>query len=165
MPLLFDGLRVHFGLIITLFLIFISWFVFSKTMFGFQLKVSGFSPKAARYAGFNQTTLIFLAFGICGAFAGIAGLSEVSGPIGLLYRDISPNYGFTAIIVAFLGRLHPVGIIFASLIIALTYLGAEDAQLFLQIPSAVGFIFQGLVLFYLLGAELLINYKLTFKKT
>ena len=165
MPLLYDGLRVHFGLIITIFLIFVSWFVFSKTMFGFQLKVSGFSPKAARYAGFNQTTLIFLAFGICGAFAGRAGLSEVSGPIGLLYRDISPNYGFTAIIVAFLGRLHPVGIIFASLIIALTYLGAEDAQLFLQIPSAVGFIFQGLVLFYLLGAELLINYKLSFKRT
>ena len=164
MPLLFDGLRVHFGLIITLFLIFVSWFIFSKTIFGFQLKVSGYSPKAARYAGFNQTTLVFFAFAICGAFAGIAGLAEVSGPIGLLYRDISPNYGFTAIIVAFLGRLHPIGIIFASLVIALTYLGAEDAQLFLQIPSAVGFIFQGLVLFYLLGAELLINYKLTYKK-
>ena len=164
MPLLFDVLRVHFGLIITLVLIFASWFVFSKTMFGFQLKVSGHSPKAARYAGFNQTTLVFLAFAICGAFAGIAGLAEVSGPIGLLYRDISPNYGFTAIIVAFLGRLHPIGIIFASLVIALTYLGAEDAQLFLQIPSAVGFIFQGLVLFYLLGAELLINYRLTYKK-
>ena len=164
MPLLFDGLRVHFGLIITLFLIFVSWFIFSKTIFGFQLKVSGYSPKAARYAGFNQTTLVFFAFAICVAFAGIAGLAEVSGPIGLLYRDISPNYGFTAIIVAFLGRLHPIGIIFASLVIALTYLGAEDAQLFLQIPSAVGFIFQGLVLFYLLGAELLINYKLTYKK-
>ena len=81
-----------------------------------------------------------------------------------MYRDISPNYGFTAIIVAFLGRLHPVGIIFSSLIIALTYLGAEDAQVFLQIPSAVGFIFQGLVLFYLLGAELLVNYKIQFGK-
>ena len=81
-----------------------------------------------------------------------------------MYRDISPNYGFTAIIVAFLGRLHPVGIIFSSLIIALTYLGAEDAQVFLQIPSAVGFIFQGLVLFYLLGAELLVNYKIKFGK-
>jgi simple sugar transport system permease protein len=164
MPLLFSGLRVHLGLLITLFLIFVSWFVFSKTIFGFQLKVSGFSPVAARYAGFNQNTLVFMAFGICGAFAGVAGLFEVSGPIGLLYRDISPNYGFTAIIVAFLGRLHPIGIIFASLVIALTYLGAEDAQLFLQIPSAVGFIFQGLVLFYLLGAELLINYRLTYKK-
>jgi len=91
MPLLFEGLRIHIGLIITLILIFISWFVFAKTIFGFQLKVSGFSPIAARYAGFNQNILVYLAFGICGAFAGIAGLSEVSGPIGLIYRDISPN--------------------------------------------------------------------------
>ena len=165
MPLLFEGLRIHIGLIITLILIFISWFVFAKTIFGFQLKVSGFSPIAARYAGFNQKALIYLAFGICGAFAGIAGLAEVSGPIGLLYRDISPNYGFTAIIVAFLGRLHPLGIIFASLVIALTYLGAEDAQLFMQIPAAVGFLFQGLVLFYLLGADFLVKYKLEFKKS
>ncbi len=165
MPLLFDGLRIHVGLIITLILIFISWFIFAKTIFGFQLKVSGFSPIAARYAGFNQKILIYLAFGICGAFAGIAGLAEVSGPIGLLYRDISPNYGFTAIIVAFLGRLHPLGIIFASLVIALTYLGAEDAQLFMQIPAAVGFLFQGLVLFYLLGADFLVKYKLEFKKS
>ena len=165
MPLLFDGLRIHIGLIITLILIFISWFVFAKTIFGFQLKVSGFSPIAARYAGFNQKILIYLAFGICGAFAGIAGLAEVSGPIGLIYRDISPNYGFTAIIVAFLGRLHPLGIIFASLVIALTYLGAEDAQLFMQVPAAVGFLFQGLVLFYLLGADFLVKYKLEFKKS
>ena len=165
MPLLFEGLRIHIGLIITLILIFISWFVFAKTIFGFQLKVSGFSPIAARYAGFNQKILIYLAFGICGAFAGIAGLAEVSGPIGLIYRDISPNYGFTAIIVAFLGRLHPLGIIFASLVIALTYLGAEDAQLFMQIPAAVGFLFQGLVLFYLLGADFLVKYKLEFKKS
>ncbi len=165
MPLLFEGLRIHIGLIITLILIFISWFVFAKTIFGFQLKVSGFSPLAARYAGFNQKALIYLAFGICGAFAGIAGLAEVSGPIGLLYRDISPNYGFTAIIVAFLGRLHPLGIIFSSLVIALTYLGAEDAQLFMQIPAAVGFLFQGLVLFYLLGADFLVKYKLEFKKS
>jgi len=164
MPLLFEGLRIHIGLIITLILIFISWFVFAKTIFGFQLKVSGFSPIAARYAGFNQKILIYLAFGICGAFAGIAGLAEVSGPIGLIYRDISPNYGFTAIIVAFLGRLHPLGIIFASLVIALTYLGAEDAQLFMQVPAAVGFLFQGLVLFYLLGADFLVKYKLEFKK-
>ena len=102
--------------------------------------------------------------GICGAFAGIAGVGEVTGPIGLIYRDISPNYGFTAIIVAFLGRLHPIGIIFSSLVIALTYLGAEDAQLFMQVPQAVGFVFQGLVLFYLLGADLLINYRLIFTK-
>ena len=111
----------------------------------------------------NQNTLIYIAFIFSGAFAGIAGLGEVSGPIGLLYRDISPNYGFTAIIVAFLGRLNPIGIVFASLVIALTYLGAEDAQLFMQIPAAVGFVFQGLVLFFLLGTELLVNYKISFR--
>ena len=122
-----------------------------------------YSPTAARYAGFSQNTLIYSAFAICGACAGIAGLGEVSGPIGLLYRDISPNYGFTAIIVAFLGRLHPLGIMFASLVIALTYLGAEDAQLFLQIPASVGFVFQGLVLFFLLGTDLLVNFKLKLK--
>jgi simple sugar transport system permease protein len=164
MPLLFSGLRVHFGILITLIGVFASWFIFSKTMLGYQLKVTGYSPIAARYAGFNQNRLIYTAFIFSGAFAGIAGLGEVSGPIGLLYRDISPNYGFTAIIVAFLGRLHPIGIIFASLVIALTYLGAEDAQLFMQIPAAVGFVFQGLVLFYLLGTELLVNFKIVFSK-
>lgn len=159
MPILFQGLRVHFGLIITLILVGLSSFVYSKTMYGYQLKVSGQSPRAANFAGFNKNFLIFSAFAISGAFAGIAGIGEVSGPIGLLYRDISPNYGFTAIIVCFLGRLNPIGIVFASLIIALTYLGAEDAQLFLQIPAAVGFVFQGLVLFFLLGTDLLVNFK------
>ena len=163
MPILFQGLRIHLGLIITLILIALSWFIYSKTIFGYQLKVSGFSPKAARFAGFNKNYLIFSAFAISGAFAGIAGVGEVSGPIGLIYRDISPNYGFTAIIVCFLGRLHPLGIFFASLVIALTYLGAEDAQLFLQIPAAVGFVFQGLVLFFLLGTDVLVNFKLRLK--
>jgi len=161
----FSRLRIHIGLIITLLFIFVSWFVFVKTKFGFQLKVSGLSSKASKYAGYNQNILIYLAFGICGAFAGIAGLAEVSGPVGgMLYRDISPDYGFTAIIVAFLGRLNPIGIIFSSLIIALTYLGAEEAELFLKISPAVGFMFQGLILFYLLGAEILIRYKIVIKK-
>ena len=162
LPVIFDGYRVHAGLYLMLTLVFFSWYVFSKTLIGFQLKVSGHSAMASRFAGFNQNYLIYLGFGICGAFAGLAGIMEVSGPIGLLYRDISPNYGFTAIIVAFMGRLHPLGILLSSLIIALTYLGAEDAQLFLQIPSAVGFVFQGLILFYLLGSEILIKYRLRF---
>ena len=112
--------------------------------------MTGYSAKASKYAGFKSNQLIIITFLISGACAGLAGIFEVSGPIGLLYRDISPNYGFTAIIVAFLGRLNPIGIILSSLIIALTYLGAEDAQLFLKIPSSVGFVFQGLVLFFLL---------------
>ena len=163
LPILFEGLRAHIGVYFTLVIAIISSYVFKKTLFGYKLKVTGFSAKASKYAGFKSNQLIIYTFVISGACAGLAGLFEVSGPIGLLYRDISPNYGFTAIIVAFLGRLNPIGIILSSLLIALTYLGAEDAQLFLKIPSAVGFVFQGLVLFFLLGADFLNKYKITLK--
>jgi simple sugar transport system permease protein len=161
LPLLFDGLRIHIGIYFAIIICFITHIVYNKTLFGFKLRVSGLSSKASQYAGFKYKNLIFYTFIISGACAGLAGLFEVSGPIGLLYRDISPNYGFTAIIVAFLGRLNPIGIILSSLLIALTYLGAEDAQLFLKIPSAVGFVFQGLVLFFLLGTDFLNRYRVS----
>ena len=99
------------------------------------MKVSGFSLKTAKYAGYKGKKMIILVFLISGACAGLAGVGEITGPIGQLHREISPDYGFTAIIVAFLGRLHPVGIIFASLVVAITYLGAETAQIFMQIPK------------------------------
>ena len=163
LPVLFDGLRVHIGVYFAIIICFITHIIYNKTLFGFKLKVTGLSSKASQYAGFKYKNLIFYTFIISGTCAGLAGLFEVSGPIGLLYRDISPNYGFTAIIVAFLGRLNPFGIILSSLLIALTYLGAEDAQLFLKIPSAVGFVFQGLVLFFLLGTDFLNKYKVFIK--
>ena len=163
LPVLIDGLRVHIGVYFALTICLITYIIYNKTLFGFKLKVTGLSSKASQYAGFKYKNLIFYTFIISGACAGLAGLFEVSGPIGLLYRDISPNYGFTAIIVAFLGRLNPFGIILSSLLIALTYLGAEDAQLFLKIPSAVGFVFQGLVLFFLLGTDFLNKYKVFIK--
>ena len=163
LPVLIDGLRVHIGVYFALIICLITYIIYNKTLFGFKLKVTGLSSKASQYAGFKYKNLIFYTFIISGACAGLAGLFEVSGPIGLLYRDISPNYGFTAIIVAFLGRLNPFGIILSSLLIALTYLGAEDAQLFLKIPSAVGFVFQGLVLFFLLGTDFLNKYRVLIK--
>ena len=163
LPVLIDGLRVHIGVYFAIIICLITYIVYNKTLFGFKLKVTGLSSKASQYAGFKYKNLIFYTFIISGACAGLAGLFEVSGPIGLLYRDISPNYGFTAIIVAFLGRLNPFGIILSSLLIALTYLGAEDAQLFLKIPSAVGFVFQGLVLFFLLGTDFLNKYRVFIK--
>ncbi len=163
LPVLIDGLRVHIGVYFALIICLITYIIYNKTLFGFKLKVTGLSIKASQYAGFKYKNLIFYTFIISGVCAGLAGLFEVSGPIGLLYRDISPNYGFTAIIVAFLGRLNPFGIILSSLLIALTYLGAEDAQLFLKIPSAVGFVFQGLVLFFLLGTDFLNKYKVFIK--
>ena len=94
-----------------------------------------------------------------GALSGIAGLAEVAGPIGQLNPSISPGYGFAAIIVAFLGRLHPVGILFASLLMALLYLGGEAAQIKLNLPVAVTGVFQGMLLFFLLGTDVLIRYR------
>ena len=167
MPLLFQGLRIHAGIFLALVAVILSWFVLYKTYLGFQIKVSGLSLKTAKYAGFKGKAMILVVFMISGACAGLAGVGEITGPIGQLHRMISPDYGFTAIIVAFLGRLNPFGIIFASLIVALTYLGAETAQIFLQIPKYTGQVFQGMILFFLLASDYLLFFKikiLTLKK-
>ncbi|MDC3162135.1 ABC transporter permease [Candidatus Pelagibacter sp.] len=160
MPLLFEGLRIHAGIFLALLAVMLSWFVLYKTYLGFQIKVSGLSLKTAKFAGFKGKTMILVVFMISGACAGLAGVGEITGPIGQLHRMISPDYGFTAIIVAFLGRLNPFGIIFASLIVALTYLGAETAQIFLQIPKYTGQVFQGMILFFLLASDYLIFFKI-----
>tara|TARA_B100000989_G_scaffold114239_1_gene83867 strand:+ start:2391 stop:3464 length:1074 start_codon:yes stop_codon:yes gene_type:complete len=160
MPLLFEGLRIHVGIFLALAAVLLSWFVLFKTYIGFQIKVSGLSLKTAKFAGFKGKTMILLVFMISGACAGIAGVGEITGPIGQLHRMISPDYGFTAIIVAFLGRLNPFGIIFASLIVALTYLGAETAQIFLQVPKYTGQVFQGMILFFLLASDYLLFFKI-----
>ena len=160
MPLLFEGLRIHAGIFLALLAVMLSWFILYKTYLGFQIKVSGLSLKTAKYAGFKGKTMILVVFMISGACAGLAGVGEITGPIGQLHRMISPDYGFTAIIVAFLGRLNPFGIIFASLIVALTYLGAETAQIFLQIPKYTGQVFQGMILFFLLASDYLLFFKI-----
>ena len=160
MPLLFEGLSIHAGIFLALLAVMLSWFVLYKTYLGFQIKVSGLSLKTAKYAGFKGKTMILVVFMISGACAGLAGVGEITGPIGQLHRMISPDYGFTAIIVAFLGRLNPFGIIFASLIVALTYLGAETAQIFLQIPKYTGQVFQGMILFFLLASDYLLFFKI-----
>ena len=111
------------------------------------MQVSGLAPAAARYAGFSEKRNIWLALLIGGGMAGFAGMGEVAGPIGQLQPAISPGYGFAAIIVAFIGRLHPLGVLLASLLMSLLYLGGETAQINLGLPSAVTGLFQGLLLF------------------
>jgi ABC-type uncharacterized transport system, permease component len=162
LPILFEGLRIHAGIFIALISVFLAWIVLYKTYLGFQIKVSGLSLKTAKYAGYKGKTMILLVFMVSGACAGLAGVGEITGPIGQLHRMISPDYGFTAIIVAFLGRLNPIGIVFASLIVALTYLGAETAQIFLQVPKYTGQVFQGMILFFLLASDFLIFFKIKF---
>jgi ABC-type uncharacterized transport system permease subunit len=165
LPILVPETRIHLGVLIALVVVGLGWVVLTKSAIGFQLKVIGQAPRAARYAGFHESRLIWLLLLLGGGLAGIAGLCEVAGPVGQLTPQISPGYGFTAIIVAFLGRLNPVGVLFAGLILALSYLGGEAAQIELGMPSAVTGIFQGILLFCLLACDILILYRLRLGRT
>jgi simple sugar transport system permease protein len=160
LPLLIDGQRATIALPIMLVLAGLSW-IFSSRMFaGYRMLVAGQAPAAAAYAGFSDRRNVWLALLLSGGAAGLAGVCEVVGPIGRLQVDISPGYGFAAIIVAFVGRLHPFGIVLAALLMSLLYLGGESVQLGLQLPAAVTGLFQGLLLFYLLAADLFVGFRL-----
>ncbi len=164
LPILVDGTRLHIGFIIALLAVGIGWILLSRTLLGYQIKVTGDAPAAGEHAGFSHSKIIWTTLLISGGVAGLAGAIEVSGPIGQLLPTISPGYGFTAIIVAYVGRLHPVGVLFAALLLALTYLGGETAQINLKLPIAVTGVFQGLLLFYLLASDVLIHYRVQFGK-
>jgi len=159
LPLLWDGARVTIAFVIALMLVAASWFFTQKTYAGYRLQVAGLAPAAAAYAGFSERRNIWLALLIGGGAAGFAGIAEVAGPIGQLQPQVSPGYGFAAIIVAFVGRLHPLGVLLASMLMSLLYLGGEQAQMFLGLPSAITGLFQGLLLFYLLAADLFVHFR------
>jgi simple sugar transport system permease protein len=160
LPILVEGTRLHAGVLIALAGVVIGWILLEKSFIGYQIQVAGLARKAATYAGFNYRKLIWTGLLAGGLTAGIAGVLEISGPIGQLIDSVSPGYGYAAIIVAFVGRLHPGGIFLSSLLMALLYLGGESGQMILDLPSAVTGIFQGLLLFYLLAADFLINFRL-----
>ncbi len=164
LPILLEGSRLHAGLILALVAVVVAWFVMDQTLAGFRLKVIGEAPVAGGYAGFSHKRAIWASLLTSGGLAGLAGVIEITGPIGQLQPAISPGYGFTAIIVAFLGRLHPLGIALASLLVALSYLGGESVQMQLHLPIAVTGVFQGLLLFFLLGADVLIRYRVRWPK-
>jgi simple sugar transport system permease protein len=126
---------------------------------GFSIRLAGEAPKAARFGGVNPGRLILFTLGAGGALAGMAGLFEVAGPAGQISIDFNSGYGFTAIIVAFLGRLHPLGILLAGLLMALTYIGGELAQTLIGMPAAAIQLFQGMLLFFLLAMDVFANYR------
>ncbi|MCO6385610.1 ABC transporter permease [Aliihoeflea sp. 40Bstr573] len=152
--------RAHWGFVFAIVAALVLWFMLSKTIKGFEVKVIGQSPRAGRFAGFSAGRMVVFAFLVSGAMAGLAGISEVSGAIGQLRPTISPGYGFTAIIVAFLGRLNPLGIVAAGLILALTYLGGEAAQISVGLSDKVVRAFQGSILFFVLACDTLIHYRI-----
>ena len=159
-PVILEGTRLHLGLLLAVFFALLTWFMLSRSVLGFKLRVMGFAPRAGAYTGIQSSSVVWFTLLLGGAAAGLAGLLEVAGPIGQLLPVISPGYGFTAIIVAFLGRLHPIGVVFAGVLMALSYLGGESAQISLNLPTAVTGVFQGLLLFFLLAVDVLINYRI-----
>lgn len=163
LPRMLSGTRLHIGAPFALLAVIGGWVLLSRTLLGFALRVNGAAPRAGQHAGFSQPRLIWFSLLFGGAMAGLAGLFEVAGPIGQLLPNISPGYGFTAIIVAFLGRLHPLGVLFAGLVMALSYLGGESAQISLNLPVAVTGVFQGMLLFFLLATDVLINYQIKWR--
>ena len=159
-PILIEDTRAHIGFIVALLAAATVWVMLARHIVGFQIKVMGQSPRAARFGGFVESRVVWACLMISGGLAGLAGLFEAAGPVGQLVPALPVGYGFTAIIVAFLGRLHPLGIILAGLIMALTYIGGEAAQIEMNLPSAVTGVFQGMLLFFLLGIDVLVKFRL-----
>lgn len=157
---LIAGTGIHWGVITAIAAVVLAHVMLQRHLLGFHIRVSGQSPRAARFAGVNPSRIIAFCLGISGALAGLAGLFEVAGPAGQLSTDFASGYGFTAIIVAFLGRLNPLGILLAGLLMALTYIGGEMAQLMLSLPAAAIQAFQGMLLFFLLALDVLTNYRI-----
>jgi simple sugar transport system permease protein len=159
LPIIWPGTRVHAGLGVALFAVAAGWVFMRRTHAGFEMRVAGLSADAARYAGIPESRTVWTGLLLGGGCAGVAGVLEAAGPIGQLLPTMSPGYGFAAIVVAFVGRLNPIGILFASLLMSLLYLGGEAAQIGLKLPSAVTGIFQGAFLFLLLAADVFIRYR------
>lgn len=159
LPEMLDSGRAHFGFAFAIVAAIGVWFMMRYMLKGFQIVVLGQSERAGRFAGFSSRGMVWFSMLFSGGLAGLAGISEVSGSIGHLQPSISPGYGFTAIIVAFLGRLNPLGIIASGLVLALTYLGGEGAQLSIGVSDKVTRVFQGLLLFFVLSCDTLIHYR------
>ena len=159
-PRLWSGSRVTIGLLLALAGAVLLWLFLFRTRAGFALQVGGLAPAAARYAGFSSRRALWLALLISGGTAGLAGALEVAGPIGQLTPYVPAGYGFAAIIVAFVGRLHPLGMVLSALLMSMFYIGGELAQSRLGLPKSITGVFQGLLLFTLLACDTLVAYRL-----
>lgn len=156
---------MHWGVAFAFIAVIFAYILLNRHMLGFHIRLTGEAPRAARFAGVKPARLILFCLGTSGALAGLAGLFEVAGPAGQISIDFNIGYGFTAIIVAFLGRLHPVGILLAGGLMALTYIGGEIAQSQLGLPAAAIQVFQGMLLFFLLALDILTNYRIRVRKS
>ena len=160
MPILLERTRLHIGIVIALAFVALTWVFLFRSYRGFQLQVGGLAPAAARYAGFSSRTALWTSLLLSGGMAGLAGAMEAAGPLRQLTPHISTGLGFTAIIVCFVGRLHPVGIVFAGILLSMMLIGGELGQSRLGLPNALTGVFQGLLLVLLLACDTLIHYRI-----
>ncbi len=159
MPLLAATGRLNIGTPIMLLLVFAAAILVGRTLKGFEIRLVGEAPRAARFAGFSDKRLTITVFLISGALAGLAGIMEAAGTVRQLQPNFSPGYGFTAIIVAFLGRLNPIGCLIAGVFIAITFIGGENAQIMLKLPLDVARVMQGMLLFFVLACDTFLIYR------
>lgn len=157
-----DNTRANAGVLLALLAVIAGWLLLSRSFAGFQLTVTGLSRGAARYAGFSVDRAVWTGMLCGGLAAGVAGVGEIAGPLGQIFPTASPGYGYAAIIVAFLGRLHPVGILLAGLLMSLLYLGGDVAQMSLRLPSSITGLLQGTLLFCLLASDVLITHRIRY---
>jgi simple sugar transport system permease protein len=162
---LIAGSGMHWGVVAALIAVIFAYVLLARHQLGFAIRVTGEAPRAAKFSGVNPTRLVLFCMGMSGLLAGLAGMFEVAGPAGQITIDFNVGYGFTAIIVAFLGRLHPIGILLAGCLMALTYIGGDIAQSQLGLPAAAIQVFQGMLLFFLLAFDLFTNYRLRVGRT
>ncbi len=163
-PRLMQGSRMNMGLVLALLGSGLLWLYLFRTLGGFAQQVGGLAPAAARYAGFSSRRALWVALLLSGGTAGLAGALEVAGPIGQLTPYVPAGYGFAAIIVAFVGRLHPVGMVFSAILMSMFYIGGELAQSRMGLPKSITGVFQGLLLFALLACDTLIQYRVVRKR-
>ena len=159
LPYLTSG--IHLGVVIAAVIALSLGVMMTKSLKGFEITVTGHSPRAARFSGFSEKRTVMFCMLLSGGLAGLAGAVEISSVVGQLQPQISPGYGFAAIIVAFLGRLNPIGVIFSGVLLALSYIGGEAVQTALQIPDKITRVIQGILLFYVLACDTLILYRIT----
>jgi general nucleoside transport system permease protein len=157
------GGTVHLGSILAVVIVLVLAVVMGRTLTGFEVKVLGNAPRAGRFAGFSRNRMVIFCFLLAGGLAGLAGMAEIASTVGQLQPSISPGYGFTAIIVAFLGRLNPIGVLLAGFLLAISYIGGEGAQITLGISDKIARVFQGILLFFVLACDTLILYRVRFE--
>ncbi len=165
LPEWLDAGRVHWGLLIAIIAALLIWILLSRTKWGYEIRVIGENPNAARYAGINLVRNILLVMILSGGLAGLAGYGQVAGIAFRLQKGIAVGDGFTAIIIAWLAKLHPVGVLLVAVLMAALSVGGDQITITMGLPAAMARVLQGAILFFVLGGDIFVRYRLRILRT